>query len=462
MSRTKNKDESEILKENKMGTKPVFPLLLSMSLPPMASMFMQYTYNFVDSMFVAWLSEEALTAVSLAFPVTTMIVSLSIGLGVGTNALIAKCLGAKNQEGANSIVTHSLIISAIMGILITIITLLIAEPFFRAFTDDPVIFQLSLDYTNIVAFMAFGNMVHISIQKVIQATGNMVSPMLFQMAGVVLNFILDPILIFGWFGAPAMGVKGAAIATVLGYLFSMVLAFYVLIFTKQKVRIMTKGFRIQWGVFLDIIVVGFPSLIMNALGAFMVVFANIFLVAYSMTAVAFFGMYFKIQQVVVMTVNGLIQGCIPVMAYNYGACNKPRLMETFKKGLLLGVVMMSSGTIILWIFPEVALGIFRASDEMMSFGIPALRIMSISYPFAAFGFMFASYFQATGRINNSMIINLMRQLVLLVPFMSILSSLMGMTGLWWSFLAAELITTAICIALYYKGDMKQEYDHLDK
>lgn len=450
-----NKEEKqERIKENKMGTQPVAPLLMSMALPPMLSMFIQYTYNFVDCMFVSWVGEEELTAVSLAFPVTTLILSVSIGLGVGTNALIAKHLGAKNQDGANNIVTHSLMLSSVLGILLTMIVLLLIKPFFSAFTDDPTIYKLGLDYTYIVAFMAFGNMVHISIQKIIQATGNMIAPMLFQMAGVLLNFVLDPILIFGLFGMPEMGVKGAAIATVLGYILSMLLAFYVLIFTKQKVKIKKTGFHIEWRLFGEIIVVGLPSLVMNALGAFMVVFANLFLITFSMTAVAFFGIYFKLQQLITMTVNGLIQGCMPIMAYNYGSGNRPRLMETFKIGTFFAVIMMGIGTMILWIFPEQALGIFNASDDMMKFGIPALRIMSASFIMAAFGFMFASFFQATGRVAYSLIINLLRQLVLLVPFMWILSNFMGMSGVWWAFLAAEIITTIICIFLFYEQEIK--------
>jgi len=446
--------KEERIKENKMGTQQVVPLLISMALPPMISMFMQYTYNFVDCMFVSWVGEEELTAVSLAFPVTTLILSVSIGLGVGTNALIARNLGAKNQDRANNIVTHSLILSSVIGSILTMIVLLLIKPFFGAFTDNLIIYQLGLDYTYIVAFMAFGNMVHIAIQKMIQATGNMIAPMLFQMAGVLLNFVLDPILIFGLFGMPEMGVKGAAVATVLGYTLSMLLAFYVLIFTKQKVKIKKIGFHIEWRLFGEIIIVGLPSLIMNALGAFMVVFANIFLMAFSMTAVAFFGIYFKLQQLITMTVNGLIQGCMPIMGYNYGSGNRPRLMKTFKTGTVFAVIMMGIGTTILWVFPEQALRIFNASDDMMKFGIPALRIMSASFILAAFGFMFASFFQATGRVVYSLIINLLRQLVLLVPFMWILSNFMGIGGVWWAFLVAEIITTIICVFLFYEQEIK--------
>jgi putative efflux protein, MATE family len=439
---------------NKMGSQPIVPLLLSMSIPPMTSMFLQYTYNFVDCMFVAWVSQDALTAVSLAFPIMTLILSISIGLGVGTNALIARRLGAKDQDGANNVVTHSIIISAVVGTLITFIALSAVKPFFQAYTDDPAIYQLGLDFTNIVVFMAFGNMLHICVQKIIQATGNMIAPMLFQIAGVVLNFILDPILIFGLLGAPALGVKGAAIANVSGYTFSMLLGFWVLIFTKQKVKIKIKGFRIDWSLFLEIVVVGLPSLVMNALGALMVVFANIFLVAYSMTAVAFFGIYFKIQQLITMTVNGLIQGCMPVMGFNYGAKNKSRLMETFKAGLIIAMVMMGFGAVILWIFPTQALALFQASKNMTTFGVPALRIMSASYILAACGYMFASFFQATGRVRYSLLINLLRQLVLLVPLMWLMSVTMGMSGIWWAFPAAEIVTTAICITLFLQKEIR--------
>ncbi len=447
----KEEQTGNVITMNKMGTQPIVPLLVSMSIPPMTSMFLQYTYNFVDCMFVAWLSQEALTAVSLAFPIMTLILSISIGLGVGTNALIARRLGEKDQDGANNIVTHSIILSAVVGTLVTIIALMAVKPFFHAYTDDPTIYQLGLDFTNIVVFMAFGNMLHICVQKIIQATGNMVAPMMFQIAGVVLNFILDPILIFGLLGAPALGVKGAAIANVAGYSFSAILGFWVLIFRKQKVKIKIKGFRIEWELFREIFVVGLPSLVMNALGALMVVFANIFLVAYSLTAVAFFGIYFKIQQLVTMTVNGLIQGCMPVMGYNYGAKNRERLMETFRTGLVIAVIMMGFGAVILWIFPTQALGLFQASEDMMAFGVPALRIMSASYILAACGFLFASFFQATGRVRYSLLINLLRQLVLLVPLMWLLSSLMGMSGIWWAFLAAEVITTVVCLALFRKN-----------
>lgn len=435
---------------NKMETKPLVPLILSMSVPPLISMFMQYTYNFVDCMFVSWISEDALTAVSLAFPLTTLMVALSIWLGVGVNVLIAASLGRREQERADRTVSHGLILSSVCGVVITIAVQLAVEPFFAFFADDPVIYDLGVRYMRVCAFMQVPNMVHICIQKIIQGTGNMVAPMAFQIAGVVLNFIFDPILIFGYFGFPALGIEGAAVSTVCGYTLSMLLAFYVLIFRRQRVRIQTRGFRLEWGIFRSILVIGFPSFVMNALGAVMTYFTNIFLVSWSNTAVAFFGAYFKLQQVVIMTLNGLVQGCVPIMSYNYGAKNKERLDQALRYGTLISLILTGTSIVILWAFPRQILEIFAASPEMMSFGVPALKIMCTSYVCAALTTMIASYLQSTGRIRKSILLNLMRQLVVLLPCMWLLERTMGMSGVWWSFPAAELITAAAAVYLMKK------------
>ena len=439
---------------NKMETKPVLPLIISMAVPPLLSMFMQYTYNFVDCMFVSWLSEDALTAVSLAFPITTFMVAMSIGLGVGVNVLIARYLGQKNQDMADSVVSNGIILSAACGAVVTLVVLLIMKPFFASFTDDPVIYDMAVDYMRICAFMEVANMVHICIQKIIQGTGNMIAPMWFQIAGVLLNFALDPLLIFGIWIFPEMGIKGAAISTVCGYTFSMILAFYVLIFRKQKVKIKVRGFRIDFKIFKDIFVIGFPSFVMNALGACMTYFTNIFLVAYSTTAVAFFGAYFKLQQVVIMTLNGLVQGCIPIMSYNFGANNEERLNQAFRYGNIIGIILTGVSIAVLWLFPSQVLTIFNASPEMLSFGVPALRIMCISYVFASIATMVASLMQSTRRVGFSLLINVLRQLGLLLPFMWILSKAFGMTGIWYAFIAAEVITAAISWILYRKYPVK--------
>ncbi len=435
---------------NKMETKPMLPLIVTMSVPPLISMFLQYTYNFVDCMFVSWISEDALTAVSLAFPITTLMIAMSIGTGVGVNVLIARYLGQKNQDMANSVVSNGIILSAACGVIVTIVVLLIMKPFFASFTEDPAIYDMAVDYMRICAFMEVSSMVHICIQKVLQGTGNMIAPMWFQIAGVLLNFVLDPLLIFGVWIFPEMGVEGAAVSTVCGYTFSMILAFYVLIFRKQKVKIKTKGFKLDFKIFKEIFVIGFPSFLMNALGAFMTYFTNLFLVLYSTTAVAFFGAYFKLQQVVIMTLNGLVQGCIPIMSYNYGAKNEKRLTQTFQYGNTIGILLTGVSIIILCLFPSQVLTVFNASEEMLSFGVPALRIMCISYVFAAIATMVASFMQSTKRVKFSLLINILRQFGLLIPAMWLLSKFMGMTGIWYAFIVAEVITAAISWALYKK------------
>lgn len=438
----------DLTSNDKMATKPMLPLIISMAVPPLCSMFMQYSYNFVDCMFVSWLSEDALTSVSLSFPITTLMVALSIWIGVGINVLIARYLGKKDQDMANNIVTQGIVLSSVFGAVLVIILLIIIKPYFMAFVDDPKIYDLCLQYMYICAFFQLPSMVHIAIQKIIQGTGNMLAPMWFQIAGVVLNLILDPVLIFGLGPFPKMGVRGAALSTLLGYTFSMILAFYVLLFTKQKVKMKTKGFRIDLRIFREIYVIGFPSFIMNALGAFMVTFANIFLIVYSTTAVAFFGAYFKAQQMIVMTVNGLIQGCIPIMSFNFGAKNGQRLQQAFRYGTIVAVVMMGAGALILSLFPSGVLHIFNASYEMLSFGIPALRIMALSYVFNGIATMFASYMQSTGRVRYSIVTNLLRQLVILLPTMWVLTSLIGMSGVWFSFIIAEVLTCMYCLFIY--------------
>ena len=354
---------------NKMAVAPVGKLIWQMSIPPLISMFLQYSYNLIDSAFVARLSENALTAVSLSFPITTLMNATSIWIGVGVNVLIAGYLGQRKQNEANTTVTHGLLLAFGIGALLNLLSLLIMKPYFRAFTNNEEIYQLSLAYMSVCSFMQIPNMVHIAIQKMIQATGNMIAPMWFQIAGVVVNFVFDPLLIFGIGVFPAMGIRGAAVATVAGYLLSMILAFALLLGKKQKVRIKIKEFHIQKWMIARIFALGLPSFIMNALSSFMVTFVNLFLVAYSDTAIAFFGAYFKVQQLIVMTVNGLIQGCLPIMRFNYGAGNRDRLHSAFRYGTALVSGMMILGTLTVNFFPVQLLELFTASKAMRSFGI---------------------------------------------------------------------------------------------
>lgn len=452
MEKMDNKNNQKAI--NKMEHQPILSLILSMSLPPLISMFMQYSYNFIDCMFIARINEEALTAASLSFPMTTLMLAISIGIGVGINILVSRNLGRKNQDEANNVVSHGLIMSSVLGTILVVVLYFLVKPYFSSFRIEDEVFNYGLDYMYICVFLQLPNMVHIAIQKIIQATGNMVAPMLFQIAGVLLNFILDPILIFGWGPFPEMGIKGAAISTVLGYTLSMLLAFYVLLFTKQKVKVKTKNFKMNLEIFKDITILGLPSFIMNALGAFMVSITNKFLITYSSTAVAFFGAYFKAQQMVVMTVNGLIQGCIPIMSYNFGAKNYHRLRKTFKYGTIIAIILLSIGGLLLFVFPREVLKTFMASEEMLVFGVPALRIMTVGYVFNGVSTMIASYMQSISKVKISIFINLCRQLLVLTLAMWIFDSLFGMIGIWYSFIVTEFLTCII--AIYYLKKTENE------
>lgn len=433
--------------KNKMGYEPVNQLILKMSLPPLCSMFLQYSYNLVDSMFVAKINEQALTAVSLSFPITTLMLSLSIWVGVGINVLIAGYLGERKQKEANTVTTLGLMISILLGACVNILVMIFMKSYYAAFTTDHHIFDYGIIYMRVCAFMQVPNMVHIAIQKMLQATGNMITPMWFQIAGVVLNFILDPLLIFGIGPFPEMGIAGAALATVLGYTLSMGIALFILLFTKQKIRLDFKNYHFQLKMVRDIFGCGLPSFIMNALGAFMVTFVNAFLVFYSDTAVAFFGAYFKIQQLIVMTVNGLIQGCLPIMRFNYSANKKDRLKQTYLSGKRIAVCMMAFGTVLLLAFPDQILTLFSASEEMKKIGIPAIRIMSVGFIFSGISIMTATYAQATNKLIKSVAIQLLRQAVLLLPVMGLLNAVLHISGIWIAFPVTEIAVCVLAVIL---------------
>ncbi len=425
--------------ENKMAYMPVNKLLLQMSAPPLISMFLQYSYNLVDSMFVAKINESALAAVSLSFPISTLMNALSIWIGVGLNVLIAGYLGQKRQKEADFATTLGLMLSFLIGATVNIIVLFFMKPYYAAFTKNITIYEYGLSYMKVCAFMQIPNMVHIAIQKILQATGNMLTPMWFQIAGVLFNFIFDPLLIFGIGPFPEMGIAGAALATVLGYTLSMIIAIIQLFFTKQKVKPIRKGYHFDLKMLKMIFSYGLPSFIMNALGSFMVNFANMFLVHYSDTAVAFFGAYFKVQQLIVMTVNGLIQGCLPIMRFNYRAKKEDRLRKTYKTGVLIATIMMLTGTLLLLCFPNAILSLFSASKAMCSLGVPAMRIMSFVFVFSGLSTMIATYEQATDQVLPSMMIQLLRQGILLIPFMWIFNYIFKIDGIWISFPVTELI-----------------------
>lgn len=441
--------------ENKMAYKPINKLILQMSAPPLISMFLQYSYNLVDSMFVAKIDEQALAAVSLSFPITTLMNALSIWIGVGVNVLIAGYLGQNNQKKANAAVTLGLLLSVLIGVTVNIATLFCIQPYYAAFTQNSAIYEYGISYMKVCVYMQIPNMVHIVIQKVLQATGNMLAPMWFQIVGVLFNFIFDPLLIFGIGPFPELGIAGAALATVLGYTLSMLIALIQLFFVKQKVKPMLKGYHFEPQMLIMLISYGLPSFIMNALGSFMVNIVNVFLVKYSDTAVAFFGAYFKVQQLIVMTVNGLIQGCLPIMRFNYRAKNGKRLWKAYKTGTWIAVVMMLVGTLFVFCFPNQILSLFSASEEMCQMGVSAMRIMSLGFVFGGVSTMVATYEQATDKVMRSMVLQLLRQGVLLVPLMWLLNDSLRIVGIWIAFPVTELLVCVIASLLIKRDGIEQ-------
>ena len=436
--------------ENKMAVRPVFPLLMSMAIPPMISMLIQSLYNIVDSMFVAKIGEDALTAVSLAFPVQTLIVACSVGIGVGVNSYISRSLGREDQEGADSAVAHGLLMAAFVAVLFIIAGQFLLEPFFRLFSDDPAILADAITYTNICLTFCAGSFIHICIEKVFQSTGSMIFPMLLQALGAITNIILDPIMIFGLFGFPAMGVKGAAVATVIGQHTAMLASLLVFLLGKFAVRLDLRNFHFSWKMIRDIASIAIPNSCMNALGSVLVMGLNSILIGFSNTAVSLFGIYYKLQTFVFMPASGLTQGAMPIMGFSYGAGNGKRLQHTLSISLRVCFVIMAVGCVLFMAAPEWLLGLFDASEEMLAIGVPALRIISVSFLPAAIGFILPTMFQSMGQGGYSLIVFLLRQLVITLPAAAILSGPFGLTGIWVSFILAESIAAGAALLFYNK------------
>lgn len=446
----KEREQTVEVRENKMGTKSVLPLLLSMAFPPMLSMLIQSLYNIVDSMFVARYSEDALTAVSLAFPLQTLIVACSVGIGVGVNSYIARKLGEQNQEEADSAVVHGLIMAVAASVVFWVVGALGIEPFFRMFTSDAAILEDGLIYARICVAFCFGTFIHICIEKVFQSTGKMIFPMALQAIGAILNIILDPILIFGYFGCPAMGITGAAIATVIGQMTSMSLSFLVLVIYPHDVKLRFKGFRFRGGIIRQILAVAIPNACMNALGSILVMGLNAILIGFSNTAVSLFGIYYKLQTFVFMPASGLSQGAMPIMGYNYGARSRKRFLDCLKYSTGICFLIMGAGFLLFEGLPGVLLSLFHANGEMLKIGIPALRIIAVSFLPASVGFIFPTMFQAMGNGMDSLIVFLLRQLVITLPLAYLLHGPFGLNGIWVSFIVAESIGAAVAFLLYCK------------
>ncbi|HIV02153.1 MAG TPA: MATE family efflux transporter [Candidatus Aphodoplasma excrementigallinarum] len=438
----------ETIKENKMASTPMLKLIISMSLPSMFSMLIQSLYNIVDSMYVAYSSQAALTAVSLAFPVQMLLVAVSVGTGIGINSLVSRRLGEKRFAEANSAATHGVLLAIASWVLFVILGALFIEPYFSMLDASAEVKEMAITYTSIVVFVSIGSFLEVNLEKTLQATGNMIYPMLFQLVGAVTNIILDPIFIFGFLGVPAMGIAGAAIATVAGQIVAMVFA-VIIVFTKSHdVHITFKNFRINWTTIKDIYIVGVPSIVMQAIGSVLTTALNWILIGFSEAAVSVFGIYYKLQSFVFMPVFGLTHGVMPIMGYSYGARNKKRLLSALKYGCIIAVIIMAVGMLIFMTIPELLLMIFNATDEILAIGVPALRTISLCFIAAAIGIMFSTLFQALGLGFNSLLVSLLRQIIILLPAAYLLSKI-SLDAVWYAFVIAECFSLVASILIYW-------------
>ena len=456
------------IRENKMGTKPMLPLVLTMSLPAMFSMMIQALYNVVDSIFVAQYHPDALQAVSLAYPLQLILISFGVGTAVGVNSLIARRLGAKNYKEANAAATTGLFLAVVNWVFFLLLGLFAARPFISLFTKDQTVIGYGATYLNIVLCVSFGMLVSTMGEKILQSTGNMIFPMLTQLLGAVINIILDPLLIFGVGFFPRMGVAGAAIATVIAQHCSMLFILLVLFLRKHEVKISFRGFRLQAMVLKNIYAVGFPAIIMQSIGSVMVSGINLIIsvaditAAYAAAYINAFGIYFKLQSFVFMPVFGLNQGVSPIIGYNYGARNKKRMYSAFNLGVVIAAGIMALGTLLFHVAPEWLLSLFEsdaaadmaANARLAEVGVPMLRIISLSFMFAACGIMFGTLFQAIGKGMYSMVMSVCRQLVVLLPVAFILSKV-NMIVMWYAFPIAEVVCLLIAIGFFIRLRQKQ-------
>ena len=433
--------------ENKMGVMPVNKLLLNMSLPMMASMLVQALYNIVDSIFVAKLSENALTAVSLAFPVQTLLIAVGTGTGVGVNSLLSKQLGEKDYKQVNRTAMNGIFLAVLSYLAFVVIGIVGVKPFYASQVkgNEQEIYTMGVQYLTIVCVCSFGLYAQLIFEKLLQATGKTMYTMISQAAGAIINIIFDPVLIFGLCGMPKMGVAGAAVATVVGQIAGGVLGLIFNLKKNKEIHFSFGGFRPDGHTIINIYRVGVPSIIMQAIGSVMTYGMNMILIAFSSTAAAVFGVYFKLQSFFFMPVFGLNNGLIPIVAYNYGAGKRSRLIKAIKYSMIYAFLLLFAGFVVFETAPGMLLGMFEASEDMLAIGVPALRIIGIHFLIAWFCIIASAVFQALGNGVYSLVVSVARQLVVLLPAAYIFARMGGLHAVWWSFPVAEIMSLAVCI-----------------
>ena len=441
------------MKENKLGVMPINKLIWNMSLPIIISMLVQALYNIVDSIFVSMVSEQALTAVSLAFPAQQLIISLASGTAVGINALLGHALGAGNRKRANDVACNGLFLAVVSSMVCLVLTALFSNTFFASQTQVQEIVDMGNDYLRIVGCLSFGIFIQITFERLLQATGRSVLSMLVQGAGALINIILDPVFIFVF----DMGVAGAAWATVIGQVCGAALAIWLNHTKNHDIHLNFRGFRPNGHIIGGIYAIGIPSVIMMAIGSVMTFLMNKILITYheaKETAATAFGIYFKLNSFIFMPVFGLNNGSVSILAYNYGARKRARMTECIKRVCLYALCIMSAGTLIFQTIPQVLLQLFNANETLIGVGVPALRIISLSFPIAAICIALGGAFQATGKSVYSMLVSFVRQLIFLIPAAFVLALIGQNSGnsnlVWWSYPIAEVVSLAISLFFYFR------------
>lgn len=432
---------------NIMGSLPIPQLLLKMAPPLMVAMIVQGLYNLVDSIFVAQICEDALTAVSLVFPVDNLMISFAVGTGVGINAMLSRRLGENRREDAEKIANVGVLLAVLSSIVFAVLGLLFSRTFFTMQVDDPTIIEYGSDYLTIVSVFSIGVFMEITAERILQSTGHSMQTMLTQLVGAVCNIILDPILIFGWFGLPAMGVKGAAYATVIGRCLGAALGFILNHHCNREVRLSLKKIRWQNTIVKEIYSIGFPSILMMSVGSVMAYLMNQILLAFVSTAAAIFGVFSKISNFFLMPVFGLNNAVVPIVSFNYGAQNRGRIRETVRLSTITATILVVIGFIVVELFPAPLLTFFKASEGMLTIGVPALKILFLPFPIIGFSIVASSVFQALGKGTYSLWASLLRQIVILIPTAYLLSLTGNLSAVWYSVLISEVVCFLFSILL---------------
>ena len=449
------------LKENKMGVMPVGKLLANMALPMIASMLVQALYNVVDSIYVSQISESAVTALSLAFPVQNLQIGFAVGIGVGVNSLLSKSLGEGNQEAANRTAGNGMILMFIITVAFMLFGIFGVRPYFEMQSNVAETVEGGIAYTRICCLLTLGVFMQILGERLLQATGRTMHTMISQSTGAIINIILDPILIHGWFGLPAMGIAGAAWATVIGQWASALLVLYFNEYQNPDVQFGRRYTKLDPTIVRQILTVGIPSIIMNSIGSFMNFGMNLILQGFTETATSVFGIYFKLQSFFFMPLFGLNGATISIIAYNYGARKPERITKTLKLACGSGLVLMICGFLVFQFLPDLMLSMFNPSDTFLEIGRAALRTISWCFPIASVCILLGASFQALGNGIYSTITSLCRQMVVLLPAAYLLSLTGNVNLVWLAYPIAEIASgaaTAFFFARIYRQKIKPMFN----